>query len=102
MSDQTNRTAADYLEQRIGELYGAGMASKIAAHIRAKTAQLRENSEEPMQNSLNRLVYPFMAAIEAMGIEGIPAEEASPILTKLWEEMPNEIKLSGLNTMCES
>lgn len=102
MSDQTNRTAVDYLEQRIGELCGAEKASRIAVHIRAKTAQLCENREEPMQNSLNRLVYPFMGAIEAMGIEGIPAEEASPILIKLWEEMPNEIKLSGLNTMCES
>lgn len=98
MSDQNHQTAIDYLQQRISELYGTETAERIAGHMRSKTAQLREDSELPMQNSVNKLIYPFLSGLEAMGLEGIPAEEGSPILMKLWEEMPQEIKLSGLNT----
>ena len=97
MSDKNHQTAIDYLEQRIRELYGPEKAARIAEHMKSKTAQLREKTESPMQDSLNRLIYPFLAGLEAMGIEGIPAEEASSILMKLWEEMPKEIKLSEIN-----
>ena len=96
MAKTNNPLAEEYLETRFSEIYGKEMAARIAEHIRDKSEQLREDPETPMQNTLNRLVYPFLAGMQALGSEGIPAEEASPLLMKMWEEMPEEIKLEGL------
>ena len=92
----SNPRTEEYLQDRLSRLYDEEVVQRVMKHVREKGASLREDPESPIQSELNNLIYPFTIGLEALEMEGYPIEEASPVLKKIWEEMPDDIKKSGV------
>lgn len=99
MSKDENTAVMAYLEDQFAAIFEEETAHSIVSRIHVRMRELIENPQNAMQDTLNQLVYPFLSAVEAMGIAGIPAEEATSTLTQIWQEMPIEIKESVIKTM---